>query len=461
MYPQFVFHVSFLKMGCWAKTNWSQVVNFQNPSFDSDLFWARLVSLLQAGCPIGCGTSALTLEELGLVGQHAYSVLAAEDSGFCDMGDARRVKVRNPWGEWTRREQDELLAQLGVAIIPSDGCFWMNYSDFIRGFACCDICYARDGWHSRSFDLAFDGAVGVGARSALRLRSERAMECWIMGIQPTERGKQMKRPPGYYLNDLSLLVVDQESGEVVAAFLGGARRDVSCSVMMEAHREYLAIPVSFRANRGPFVLRVYAASPVEVLLELPSAEMTWRSMHSLLTSPLPKTQKTFQRMKYDFGVGQVVVVEADSMALGLVINKNPTSLMLHFLAAGNHTVLRNQSGMQEGCPDEERNQRQRASDAKAKAKAKSRGKPNWRLFDFNALVPKFSQALVFVAVAQLDTWEFSLENVEAQQSLESQTSQHSTSTSSSSPFTATPCLQEDDDSDVELQAALLASQADA
>jgi len=81
---------------------------------------------------------------IGLVGQHAYSVLEAQDGGgfSIDGDDGRRVKVRNPWGEWTRREQDELLASLGVAISPSDGCFWMNYSDFIRGFACADACQA-------------------------------------------------------------------------------------------------------------------------------------------------------------------------------------------------------------------------------------------------------------------------------------------------------------------------------
>ena len=91
---------------------------------------------------------------------------------------------------------------------------------------------ARDGWHGRSFDLAFD-TTQVGSRSVLRLKAPCSGECWIMGIQPTERGKQIKRPPGYYLNDLSLLILD-DSAEVVASFLGGARRDVSCSVMMEA-----------------------------------------------------------------------------------------------------------------------------------------------------------------------------------------------------------------------------------
>ncbi|CAE8595441.1 unnamed protein product, partial [Polarella glacialis] len=90
----------------------TEVVHFRDPDFDADLFWARLVTLLQAGCPVGCGTSAETIEELGLVGQHAYSVLEAREGQEEWPGDAsashqeRTVRVRNPWGEWTRREND-------------------------------------------------------------------------------------------------------------------------------------------------------------------------------------------------------------------------------------------------------------------------------------------------------------------------------------------------------------------
>ena len=38
----------------------------------------------------------------------------------------------------------------------------------------------------------------LGVRSALRVRGAdcSAVECWFMGIQPTERGKQIKRPKG-------------------------------------------------------------------------------------------------------------------------------------------------------------------------------------------------------------------------------------------------------------------------
>ena len=95
-----------------------------------------------------------------MVGQHAYSVLEAQDGGgFSIDGDDRRVKVRNPWGEWTRREQDELLASLGVAISPSDGCFWMDYSDFIRGFACADACQASFFFLNSVQKYSFSGRV--------------------------------------------------------------------------------------------------------------------------------------------------------------------------------------------------------------------------------------------------------------------------------------------------------------
>ena len=52
---------------------------------------------------------------------------------------------------------------------------------------------------------------------------------------------RIKKPRGYYLNDLSLLVLD-ESGQLLGAALGGAKRDVSCSVLLEPQKEYRVIP---------------------------------------------------------------------------------------------------------------------------------------------------------------------------------------------------------------------------
>ena len=276
---------------------------------------------------------------------------------------------------------------------------------------------------------------------------------------------------GYYLNDLSLLVLDS-TGQVVASILGGARRDVSCHMVMEAGKEYLLIPISFRAFKGPFVVRLYSASPVEVKYDIDfQAPVAWLALQNLLMTPKPKTQMCFQRMAYDFRVGEVVVIEAASMALGLAVNPHQSaSLLLRFVAAGNHTVLRTQKGMQEGRVDEERNKRQAEYMAKAKAAKTKRGqgKANWRLYDVEVSIPPKSQSLAFVAVAQLDTWEFSLEKMEANQDVEWEKTHETLGVSSSSAFAPLPShlfmgvpntladeLREDD---AELQAAILASQ---
>eukprot|EP00439_Symbiodinium_sp_Y106_P072776 s601_g13.t1 len=381
----------------------------------------------QAGCPIGCGTGAETLEELGLVGQHAYSVLETDEAlqvasqaggyGFALL--ERRVKVRNPWGEWTRREQDELLAQLGAAVVPDEGSFWMslgfmNYGDFIRGFAVADICYARDGWHARSFDAEFGGSVGC--RSALQLRG--SGECWVMAVQPTERGKQIKKPPGYYLNDLSLLIFQetQDDPKLVTAAIGGARRDVVSSVVLEAGKTYTVVPLSFRgsSSRGSFVLRLYSASPVQVREEPPSPERTWAAFHRLLLSPEPPP-RTLRRAQ-DFGVGRLVVLEGPAMAVGLFVNFGPVGFLAELKAFGNHAALRTLQGIQEGTRHEHRNQedakRQASSSEKKKAKA------DWRQHHLQVQVPGFAGLLAFVAVALLENWEFSLESLEAEQQLE-------------------------------------------
>ena len=245
-------------------------------------------------------------------------------------------------------------------------------------------------------------------------------------------------------------------------------------MVMEAGKEYLLIPISFRAFKGPFVVRLYSASPVEVKYEIDfQAPVAWLALQNLLMTPKPKTQGScFQRMAYDFGVGEVVVIEAASMALGLAVNPHPSaSLLLRFVAAGNHTVLRTQIGMQEGRADEERNKRHSESMAKAKA-AKTKGgqgKANWRLYDVEVSIPPKSQSLAFVAVAQLDTWEFSLEKMEANQDVEGLEKTHETtaSVSSSSAFAPLPShlfmgmpnqVADELREDAELQAAILASQ---
>jgi len=79
----------------------------------------------------------------------------------------RMVKVRNPWGEWTRREYDDILQSLGAAI-TGDGAFWMRYDDFVKGFANKPVFNrwqkaARGPSHRASEDVSSGAAVGASS----------------------------------------------------------------------------------------------------------------------------------------------------------------------------------------------------------------------------------------------------------------------------------------------------------
>ena len=194
-----------------------------------------------------------------------------------------------------------------------------------------------------------------------------------MAVQPTERGKQIKKPPGYYLNDLSLLIFQetQDEPKLVTAAIGGARRDVVSSVVLEAGKTYTVVPLSFRgsSSRGSFVLRLYSASPVQVREEPPSPERTWAAFHRLLLSPEPPA-RTLRRAQ-DFGVGRLVVLEGPAMAVGLFVNFGPVGFLAELKAFGNHAALRTLQGIQEGTRDEHRNQedaKRQASSSEKKAR---------------------------------------------------------------------------------------------
>jgi len=398
----------------------TESINFRVPGFDKELFWCRLLSFLEARFPIGCGTSAETVEELGLVGQHAYSVLEAGEryleAAHGETCTARMVKVRNPWGAWTQKENDRVLQALGAAI-TGDGAFWMPYDDFVRGFAVIDVCKARLGWHARSFEVAFGGcATGrTGARKMLRLRAaEVSSECHIVAVQPTERGAKHRQPPGYLLNDVSFALLDSKTGGLVALTMGGARRDVASedSLLLDAGREYLVVPFSFKARPGSCVLRVCTAQPLTASVADTSpkaAEWLWHAVHSYVAAPPRTLGSRVQRMAHrlqcsstGFPVGALVVLEGESLALGVVSNEQSEAMSICVMLEANQMIACTAGGTFEGQPRDERREakatRPRQS-AGRKGKGKGKEAPeDWREFACEALVPPESQQLLFTMV---------------------------------------------------------------
>jgi len=155
----------------------TQTISFDHPAFSPESTWRKLMQYSQHELPMGCATGVdPNLRQTGLVGMHAYSILeCAEMSpsicknqsevaslgiGVCPQsGLLRMVRVRNPHGEkgseWNGMFSDadgsvgwsSELRRTG----QQDGTFWMNYRDFLLGFALVDVSMAYRGMHSASF----------------------------------------------------------------------------------------------------------------------------------------------------------------------------------------------------------------------------------------------------------------------------------------------------------------------
>lgn len=89
------------------------------------------------------GQGVNIMNNVGLVGSHAYSLISAHIITEANGKETRLVKLRNPWGEkeWTgdwsdnsNRWTPELKEQLSVEN-KDDGIFFMQYEDFIKYFS--------------------------------------------------------------------------------------------------------------------------------------------------------------------------------------------------------------------------------------------------------------------------------------------------------------------------------------
>lgn len=238
-------------------------VDFADAFTSPEKLWARLVGYADRGCPMGCGTAKLTLEEMGLVGQHAYSLVALREFESDGGPPVRMVRLRNPWGEWARREFQDLAALLDappVEIAEEEGYFWLTFTDFLRGFGGVDVCLMPDAAHAASFAAELAPGAPTGFRGAFEL--EAAGEVGLLLVQPTARGAGARRAR-VELADLHLLVLDAASGALVASAFGGTARAVHLVQELPPGR-YTVVPLSLHPRRcARTVVRVVSMAPAK------------------------------------------------------------------------------------------------------------------------------------------------------------------------------------------------------
>ena len=218
----------------------TEVISLNDSTFDSEIVWARLLSFLSSGFPMGCGTAS---NGEGVVGCHAYSILDVKEvagvrpsrqrtmkeffgKNSCESakassehlsheGTLRVMKIRNPWGkkEWNgafgaksevwSQELRDLLGQSD----KNDGTFWMTYQDFQRRFVNIDVAKSHKDWYEVDFDVCDADRETKGILSPTVV-SFRVMEpTWLQVclFMPNKRGKLADYA------DAALMIVKQDA----------------------------------------------------------------------------------------------------------------------------------------------------------------------------------------------------------------------------------------------------------
>lgn len=268
---------------------------------DPELLWARLLSFHDAGFLLAASVGgsdegeAAAADAMGLLTEHAYSLLRVVNARLEGGGIARLVQLRNPWGklewrgDWSARSPlwtPALRASLGYASAADDGTFWMSFDDLLDYFRFIEACRVRPHWAEvrvrGSLPVLGGGTGGDGGGSgrlpagangaglgAFSIEVLDTCEVEVSLIQRNGRGDST-----HEFTDLLVLAMQKDSGpsavggwRVVAA----SRRELRMSVTLEATLSaghYMILPLSLRPRTGrhaaplPYVLRIGSAKPL-------------------------------------------------------------------------------------------------------------------------------------------------------------------------------------------------------
>ena len=139
--------------------------NIKNDKFEKEKLLNKIKNFKQKGFIMTAGTydnNNLSLEEVGLISSHAYSLLNIREIYTKNDGIVNLLFLRNPWGntEWSRdwsdksnKWTDSLRRQCNVEI-KDDGSFYMSYEDFLIYFETISICEIYSNYIS--FSIQYD-----------------------------------------------------------------------------------------------------------------------------------------------------------------------------------------------------------------------------------------------------------------------------------------------------------------
>lgn len=249
----------------------------------------ELAEHIASGAIIGASSRDLTPEEVaasGVAPMHAYSVLKV-----AQLGDARLLHVRNPWGhrEWQGRWSDNSAEWKTVSeeekkrigyVNEDDGCFWIELGDFLRFF---DRLYVLnlfpETWERNTFVGEWKGASAGGDASKPTYMKNPMVEFTNSGAQACRVHVALEQPrkipvPGQRTPPPSAIAFDVATSSVpgfkpLQPISYRVRREparqtvVSKELLVQPGQSFVVIPFTVGSiDQIPFTLQINSERPL-------------------------------------------------------------------------------------------------------------------------------------------------------------------------------------------------------
>ena len=183
--------------------------------YNADQLWELLLhadrnDFLIGAAGGGRGASSEEYERLGIVTDHAYSVISVREVYV--MGEGHRVlKLRNPWGsfEWRGRWSDqseiwtpELKGELRWTDVD-DGTFFISLTDYLKYYSRTGICYSHESYVQANAELTHE----IGENSIIHMSLHEDTMGYISLDQISQRVMRMTNPD--YAFSKSVLILSE------------------------------------------------------------------------------------------------------------------------------------------------------------------------------------------------------------------------------------------------------------
>ena len=239
--------------------------------------WAAFENAQKKGFLVTAGTSgdtySISMEEVGLVPGHAYTVLGVKEVNT-QKGKQKLVNLRNPWGngEWSgawsdgsRKWTEDLKKECGNYEDKDDGSFWMSFEDFCKYYLITGICHLYQDYNYSTLHVYKESSKRAFL-SRIEIDGDNT-HCFLMLHQKNPRvilrdGKYQKTVLIY------LMLIDSNFKYISSKY--GSEQNITIEINLNKGIYYLISDINYRYVQKEYHgynLSCYSSIPVEIIKE--------------------------------------------------------------------------------------------------------------------------------------------------------------------------------------------------